>query len=702
MCNKAVRRSLCGVALKKQCLNLIIIVGFALIVAELAFLMKRGFIYLDESIKDSADNINQAENSADITEDESVESVETEEKSSENNENNNEQETEKKPKKGSKVWKFFYYLIPVLLGFIVPVLNFFLIQTYVELDMKNNKLIFLNIVFFELLAWFLIFLTNRIRTGLLIETVITFAFGLIDYFVVKFRSTPILPWDIFSIGTAMNVAGSYQFELSDQAKKTTIYFIIIILALVMMMFIYHKEKISKKIKARVISIVVSFVALATFTVNLQRDAVMEWADYYPYQFTPLVMMKRNGIAATMVYDFKYLTVQKPDGYSEDEAEEILESYEEETTETDEDLPNVIAIMNESWSDLSVLSGDLNTSEEVMPFISSLMDGAENTISGNCHVSIVGGNTANSEFEFITGNTMKFMPDGSIPYMCYIKEGAPSLISHMNELGYDSYFLHPNTPSAWNREKVYTNFGVDNILLRDLDGDDTLTTQIEKLRNYTTDQAVFDRIENLFEEKSDDSPLFTWAVTIQNHGAYSTEYSDCVPYITVDGSDSYALSNYLSLVNRTDKAFEQLVEYFENYDEKTIIVMFGDHQPNDVVASAAYKANGESLSGLSTDELKNRYITPYVIWANYDIEEATDVDTSANYLAAQTLKAAGIPCSDYQNYLLDLAEELPVLSSAVMIDSDGNDVTDNESEYQELLNEYRKLAYYRMFDSKVSD
>jgi phosphoglycerol transferase MdoB-like AlkP superfamily enzyme len=286
-------------------------------------------------------------------------------------------------------------------------------------------------------------------------------------------------------------------------------------------------------------------------------------------------------------------------------------------------------------------------------------------------------------------------------MSYIKENTPSLASHMSELGYETYFLHPNTPNAWNRLKVYTNFGFDNILLRDLDGDDSLTTAIEKKRDYTTDQAVFDRIEQIYSEKDSNTPIFTWAVTIQNHGGYTTESDDFTPNISVEGATSAELNTYLSLMNLTDQAFKNLVEYFKDYDEKTIIVMFGDHQPNDNVVNPLYKLNGNSVYDLSTEETELRYITPYVIWANYDIEEATNVDTSANYLSAQLLQAGGIPCSDYQNYLLELSKEIPVLSNASIMDSNGNSIVD-DSTYQDKIDEYKRLAYYRLFDCKFTD
>ena len=603
--------------------------------------------------------------------------------------------SEKKPF-FDKITDVLFNIFPILVGLVVPVLNFYLLQGYITYDIKTRELALLNIIFFELFGWFFVFLTRRIRTGMLIETVIVFLFGLIEYFVVQFRTTPILPWDIFSIGTAANVAGAYEFKMSKDAIKVTVYFCIIIAVLIGMMFLYRKKKLFKLKTTNIIAFVISAVCLFGYSFSLQSEKLMESADYYKYQYTPLTMMRKNGIAVTLLYDVKYMSVKKPDGYSKEEEKALLEKYENKDEKDDDDLPNVIAIMNETWSDLSVLEQNFETNQEVMPFVDSLK-GADNTITGNCHVSIVGGNTANSEFEFITGNTMRFMPDGSIPYMNFIKKGTPSMFSHMESIGYETYFLHPNYERGWNRKKVYEAFGAENILFNDLDGDDDMMSVVQKRRGYTTDQYVFNKIEDIYKEKEDGKPIFTWAVTIQNHGGYSSDFDDFKPWIEAEGESSQALNTYLSL---TDKSFENLINFFSSYDEKTVIVMFGDHQPNDSVVEPLYKMNGKSVYNLTPEETEKRYITPYVIWANYDIESASDVDTSANYLAAQTLKAAGVETSDYQNYLLELAADIPVLSNASLEDKDGNSI--EESDAAERLEEYRKLAYYRLFDSQKNN
>ena len=121
------------------------------------------------------------------------------------------------------------------------------------------------------------------------------------------------------------------------------------------------------------------------------------------------------------------------------------------------------------------------------------------------------------------------------------------------------------------------------------------------------------------------------ISMQNHGGYTDTYMN----LTNDIQSQYAsepLNQYLTLIHKTDQALENLIDYFSKVDDRTIIVFFGDHQPNDTVASVV--ENGAQA------ETQKRYLVPYLVWSNYGIEGAKDKNTSLNYLAAQVLTAAG--------------------------------------------------------------
>ena len=573
-----------------------------------------------------------------------------------------------------KVLKFpsVWTIVKVLIFSLIPVVLFYLMEAYEHNAFEEVRDLaqWLNIILFELIAWLLFFITGKASWAIRIETGIALVYGLVNHYVMAFRSTPLVPWDIFSIKTAASVAGNYDFTPTKEVILVTLAFVAIIILVG-----FLKLDVTYGVLLRVIPTVCIGIVLCLFVNLLQDEDFQSDAYLYPFLFTPTYMTKVNGMAVTFAMDMAYVFVEKPAGYSAKEAEAILTEYASEEVVPDE-LPNIIVIMNEAFSDLSVI-GDFSTNEDYMPYIHSLQEGAENTITGNMTVSVVGGNTANSEFEFLTGHTMDFFPVGSIPYQQYIKGELPSLASQMVELGYETYGMHPYNASGWNRDEVYPWLGFEwSYFLPDFTG----RTYI---RSYVSDQTAYDKIIDIYENRDSDKPMFMFEVTMQNHGGYTDAYENFTPDIKVEDTSDVVLDRYLSLIKESDAQLERLISYFETQEEDTIIVFFGDHQPNDYVANKIFRLNGKTM--LSETDVKNRYIVPYVVWANFDIEEATDADTDISYLAANVLTEAGIPTNAYQNFLLELEEVMAEDSTASQVMKD------------EYWQTYQKLQYYFMFD-----
>lgn len=602
-----------------------------------------------------------------------------------------------------KIYKKYEIIFNVVLFSIFPIAAFYLMEFYEHNPFEEVRFMagFFNIILFELIAWILYFVTGRAKWALRAVFIVAMVFGLINHYVMLFRSTPFVPWDIFSIGTATSVASNYDFAPTAGVVVVTVIFI----ALIMLMH-FVDFRIKWKFRFRLIPTVLGILALCLF-VNALQDEDFQTDNYlYPFLFTPAYMTKVNGMAVTFAMDLKFVAVDKPDGYSRQKAKELLDSYtgtDDNTAITDKsDYPNIIVVMDEAFSDLSVLGG-FDTNTDYMPFVHSLEKGNENTITGYLNTSVCGGNTADTEFEFLTGNTMAFLPVGSIPYQQYIKSKTPSLASYLKSIGYATYAQHPYYSSGWNRDTVYPLLGFDNLsFMQDYSNQ-------RFVREYISDETSFDKIIETYENKPDGQPAFIFNVTMQNHGGYTNTYYGFDNTVTADKLNNSALDQYLSLIKLTDEDLKNLIEYFSNVDEKTIVVFFGDHQPNDTVASSVLAANGMDYNNLSNEELKLRYQVPYVIWANYDIDEATGKDTSVNYLAANVLKAAGVPTNDYQSFLLKLQEEYPIIS-AVRTDKTADKTLDKASNKSDkatgskkkqadsdMLNDYKLLQYYRLFD-----
>ena len=164
-------------------------------------------------------------------------------------------------------------------------------------------------------------------------------------------------------------------------------------------------------------------------------------------------------------------------------------------------------------------------------------------------------------------------------------------------------------------------------------------------------------------------------------------------------DDDEVDQYLTLAKKSDDAFKKLIEYFEKVDEPTVIVMFGDHQPP---LSEDFYSNlfGTKVSKFTPKQTSDWYSTPYVIWANYDIEAKENYNMSANYLSSNLLKLIGADLTGYNKYLLDLQKKVPVLTGMYYAGDDGVfHNPDDKSKYTKYIEEYSKVQYNGLLDKK---
>jgi len=591
------------------------------------------------------------------------------------------------------IWAIRNFL-PMLL---IPIANFYLFEAYIHNPFKDMKIQiqFLNIFLFELLMLLFFMVLGSLKWSLRLQSAFFMLIGLANYYVLEFRSAPIMPWDIYSFGTAMSVAGNFEYTLEKQTVFVIIGFVVLlIIEEFPNLRISRISIVSKKViyAIRAVSAGICVCLLFGFTHMLWQESTIIKFGMYDKLFTPTVISKRDGTAIGFLMELQYITVDKPSNYSADMAEQILEPFSEMAAENPapvHDAPNIIVIMNEAFSDPAVL-GNFETNEEYMPFVHSVLNGeVENTTSGWLNVSVLGGNTANTEFEFLTGNTMAFLPQGSVPYQQYVKGEQESLASHLKTLGYQTIAMHPYNSTGWDRNKVYPLLGFDKMyFIKDY-------SSPEKIRKYVSDRACYDKIIELYEEKPKDTPFFIFNVTMQNHSSYSEEFDNFTPDITVTDSNSKTLNNYLSLMKISDEALEYLIDYFSTVEEDTVVIFFGDHQPTNSVVSNIWKLNGKNGNELSEEDEAKRYKVPLIIWSNFDTGITTDFETSTNFLASRVLELSKLPLYDYSMYLKRLSENYPVVTSMRAENSDGES-TEVKNVMGEL-NNYAILQYNRLFD-----
>lgn len=574
-----------------------------------------------------------------------------------------------------------------------PLLAFVLVEqmnyNYLVWEELTPLQIALNLVWYYMAAGVLYLVTGRVRLTAGLTTALFVLIGLANRYVIRFRGRTIFPGDLLTLQTAANVAGNYDYTPDVVQLRCLLMLALFLLLLWKVPGRPGRQR--PRWRAALPLIALSGVYLGVF---FQTDFLRQM-EIEPSLWTT----RGNGFVLNFSVCLRYSRVEEPEDYSQ----ETLASIRLETEEKGESDPNaagaetpvnIIVVMNESFSDLAEVF-DLETNADPLPFFHSL---TENTIRGTAWSSVFGGTTANSEYEFLTGNTMAFLPEGTVPFHMYVGEEEPNLGAQLGGLGYRTVFMHPYLSSGWNRRAVYPSFGFDEIYFQND------FTDVSYMRNYITDQSNYENLVRRYEEKEDGEPLFIFNVTMQNHSAYNVPWTglDKTVWLTGDMEGRYStVDQYLSLLRQSDSALEHLIGYFSQVEEPTMILVFGDHQPQ-VVTNFYDEVLGGDFEKVDIATAQQRQEVPFLLWANYDIPEAQGVTTSLNYLSAMLMETAGLPLTEYQQFLLRLHETVPALNSVGYMDTDGTWQAKRSAlseAAQTGLLQYESLQYNLLFDSE---
>lgn len=590
-------------------------------------------------------------------------------------------------------------LLFIVLGF----LEFISIELFLDHNPLTLEidLIIKNVILYLLSNLILLSLFHRMRPAMLFSSFCVICLGTINYLLQLFRGYGLVFMDLYAIHTAVAVAGCYSFEwkpcfLAGMAVG-------ILSVFLCLLFPAKRNKYFQK-RMCLLSLA-GFVSSAVFFFWIFSSGTF-FRDVNDLTWDHRIGIHDYGYFLYFAANAEIPHVSEPDGYSPQQAEEILSRYmdnEGENSLSDSQEPreisalsagknpNLILIMNEAYSDLRVLGEDFYTNQPVMPFYDSLQ---ENTIKAYAESSVYAGYTSNSEFEFLTGCSKAFLPGN--PYLQYITEPLPSLITTIKEQkGYETATaLHPYIPSGYSRNRVYPLLGFDTFFsLEDF-------SEQEYIREYVSDSWDYRQICELYERKDADTSLCLFNVTMQNHNPYTADWISDDPVKAAGWLGDQKVNQYLSLIKKSDDALQELVSYFDRQSEPTLILLFGDHQPR--LPDQFYKQlMGKFPTQFGDEDVMKKHLVPYLLWANYDIPKQSTETTSLNYLSGLLLETAGLQTTAFQRFLLDMEKHLPSISANGYYDAEGKlgRIEQPEGEAEKWLWEYEILQYYYLFDTK---
>ncbi len=317
-------------------------------------------------------------------------------------------------------------------------------------------------------------------------------------------------------------------------------------------------------------------------------------------------------------------IDKPANYSGEKVNTILESIRSEETLVPEEKPNIIFVQLESFFDVNNIKS-LKYNTDPIPFFTSLK---ANFPHGYLEVPYIGSGTANVEFEIMTGMSLDYFGPGEYPYKTVLQNSAcESIAFNLKELGYRAHAIHNHKGSFYDRAHVFSSLGYDTFI------------PLEFMQNVTYNPIGWANDSVLTKEivstlDSTEEQDFVYAITVQSHGVYSEEILDGVDYIfdveitnPETQVNEIAFEYYLTQMKEVDNFICDLITGLSVRDEKTVVVLYGDHLP---------------YFGLTDSEMVNGnvYQTEYVIWSNYGLD-AEAVDLHSYELSSHILGELGI-------------------------------------------------------------
>lgn len=473
-----------------------------------------------------------------------------------------------------------------------------------------NALIVLMTLSFTLLM-------RRRFFGLALISLIWIIFGVSNCILMANRVTPFTAVDLMLIDSAFDVLDKY-FDFW-QIVLVIIALVLAIAGIVYMCFkapkVNHKIQYIRNIAAIILIWVIGFGAI-----NLGLGSGL-----IPRQFGNL---RDSYTSYGFVYCFSNSLVntgvKKPKNYSEKAIRDLLNG---KTYTKAKQKPNIIFLQLESFFDLNKVK-NIKLSENPVPTFTKLK---EKYPSGYLNVPVVGAGTVNTEFEIMTGMNMDDFGPGEYPFKTIInKKSCESIAYNLKPYGYTAHAVHNNTATFYGRNKVFANLGYDTFTSIE-NMDELEETQNEWAKDKCLTKYIMDCLKST--KKQD----YIYTISVQGHGAYPS--SDLGSSIKVKGLESESLKNqyeyFATQTNEMDAFLKSLTNRLKKFDEKTILVVYGDHLPS---------------LGITGNNLKNKnvYQTEYVIWSNYKTKY-TDEDIEAFQLEPKILEKLNIKEGEINYY-----------------------------------------------------
>ena len=549
----------------------------------------------------------------------------------------------------------------------------------------HPTIFFLNLLPVAVLMFFFYFVSNRAWVSYLITGTIAMGMEYVNYFKVAYRGDPFVAEDIFLFSEAANVVTELNVEI-----PTWFWFsIFLLIAGTVVLFFLGRAKIPKKlwwlrVAGAVLCIGFAFLSWKVWYTDMNLYNIqLNYDDFSGSRDSEY--QASHGFFWSFMRSVYLAIPTPPEGYTDEEAEELLGAYEDVAIPEAERV-NIVGVMFESFSDFSQLEGVEFVKDPYETFHAL----QEECYHGSLIADTIGGGTVNTERGFLTGFSYP-QPSYRVPTSSYVH--------YLKSLGYTAEGGHPGNDWFYNRRNVNAYLGFDSYLFIE-NHYETLSPQ----KPHADDNVVLPDVRRIYEEKAaEEAPYFSFTVTFQNHTPYIAQYLVGEEYVKqgeLSVENYYQLNNYLHGVADTAEQMAAFVDSFRNDTEPVVLILFGDHKPTLGVDNACYAELGLDISETTNDGCRNLYEAPYLIWAN-DAAKAILGDNfhgegrtlSPCFLMSELFDVCGWTGPAWMQYQRSFRDEVSVMQKDTMYLYEGVLHYALPDEVVVRMRQYNRVEYY---------
>lgn len=542
-------------------------------------------------------------------------------------------------------------------------------------------LVVLNLFPVFLVVFLLYFIFNKVWLSFLISSAVFVTLSFANYWKLIIRDDPLLAADLPLFFESLNMAGEYNTDFNWKMISV----IIACIAGTVFALFFVKAKIDSlkiRLSASVAVILIGAVSFSyiyadgkIYSQRENNELINKWS------FTQVYISK--GFIYPFIHSIKSCFHTPPKGYSKRAASEMLSAYSYCDIAEDKKV-NVISIMLEAYNDFSKFD-QIEFGIDVYEDFHLLKD---ESYFGQLLTNVISGGTVNTEWSFLTGFTSLYN----------FRTDVNSYARYFKEQGYSVEGSHPGYDWFYNRKNINRYLGFDNYYFRENHYGEISGIKI------ANDNILFGEIIKLYEvNRKTGRPYFSFNVTYQNHGPYSSEKLALEDYVVNKGygEEEYnILNNYFSGIYSTNKELKRLIDYFSKVEEPVVVILFGDHNPWLGDKNSVYHMLGINLD-LDTEEgFCNYYCTPYIIWGNDRAKEVLDCDFKGEgptigpyFLMSEFFDLAGYGGNEFMKASFLLREKIDAAHVNGIYKESGRLTKELSLESEKALNEFSYIEYY---------